>query len=174
MSDSRMLLAIFEDIEPASKGIDTLHNLGLSEDQMNVISGIPVKETILGRRPSRTHVGIIAMSGAVLGLLLGLFLIYGIPFLFPLDAGGQPIYPVPEGFIICFEMTMLGLMGFAFLGMFVDSGFPSYTPKEYVPQISDGRIAVLFHCPSGKQKGFIDALMKSGAQSVIPAEANQL
>jgi len=174
MSDSTILLAIFEDIEPASKGIDVLHKLGLSDDQMNIISGIPVKEAILGRPDGRTHVGRIAFGGAILGLLFGLFLIYGIPFLFPLDAGGQPIYPVPQGFIICFEMTMLGLMGSAFLGMFVDSGFPSYTPKEYVPEISAGRIALLFHCPSGKQKGFTDALMKSGAQSVIPAEANQL
>ena len=174
MSDSTMLLAIFEDIEPASKGIDVLHHLGLSDDQMNVISGIPVKETILERPAAHTHVSRIAISGAILGLFFGLFLIYGIPYLFPLDAGGQPFYPVPQGFIICFEMTMLGLMGSAFLGMFVDSGFPSYTPKEYVPEISDGRIAVLFHCPSGEQKKFIDTLMKSGAQSVIPAEANQL
>ena len=57
---------------------------------------------------------------------------------------GSPIYPVPMGFITTFEMTMLGLMGFAFLGLFVDSGFPSYTPKDYVPEISDGKIAVLF------------------------------
>ena len=174
MSDSTMLLAVFEDIEPASKGIDALQKLGLSEDQMNVISGIPVKETILGRPAAHTHVGRIAISGAILGLLFGLFLIYGIPFLFPLDAGGQPFYPVPEGFIICFEMTMLGLMGFAFLGMLVDSGFPSYTPKEYVPQISDGRIAVLFHCPRGTRDKFVNALMKIGALSVNPAEANQL
>ena len=174
MSDSAMLLAIFEDIEPASKGIDELHDLGLSDDQMNVISGIPVKETILGRPAAHTHVSRIAISGAILGFLLGIFLIYGIPFLFPLDAGGQPFYPIPQGLIVCFEMTMLGLMGSAFLGMFVDSGFPSYTPKEYVPEISDGRIAVLFHCPSRERKKFTDALIKVGAQSVAPAEANQL
>ncbi|HUH99336.1 MAG TPA: quinol:electron acceptor oxidoreductase subunit ActD [Anaerolineales bacterium] len=174
MSDSTVLLAVFEDIEPASKGIGVLQNLGLSDDQMNVISGIPVKEAILGRPAGRTHVAQIAMGGAVLGLLLGLFLIYGIPYLFPLDAGGQPFYPIPQGLIICFEMTMLGLMGSAFLGMFLDSGFPSYTPKEYVSEISDGRIAVLFHCPSGKQKSFTEALIKAGARSVSPAEARHL
>ena len=69
---------------------------------------------------------------------------------------------------------MLGLMGLAFLGLFVDSGFPSYTPKEYIPEISDGKIAVLFRCPAGQQKKFIDALKKSGAESVNPAEARQL
>ena len=71
-------------------------------------------------------------------------------------------------------MTMLGLMGFAFIGLFVDSGFPSYTPKEYIPEISDGKIAVLFRCPNGEQKKFVDTLKKAGAESVEPAEARQL
>ena len=174
MSNSTMLLAVFEDIEPAANGIEKLHDLGVSDDQMNVISGIPIKATILGRRSTVTRVSTIALAGAILGMFLGLFLIYGTPYLFPLNVGGQPIFPVPQGIIITFEVTMLGLMGFAFLGMFVDSGFPSYTPKEYIPEISDGKIAVLFHCPDDDQKRFVDALTKLGAESVDPAEARQL
>lgn len=174
MSDSTMLLAVFEDIEPAANGIDKLHELGISDDQMNVISGIPVKETILGRPPALSYVSRIALTGAILGMLLGIFFVWGTPYLFPLRVGGQPIYPVPQLLIIVFEMTMLGLMGFAFLGLFVDSGFPSYTPKEYVPEISNGKIAVLFRCPQDEQKKFVDALTKLGAESVNPAEARQL
>jgi len=174
MSNSTLLLAVFEDIEPAVNGIEKLHDLGVTDDQMNVISGIPIKATILGRRPAVTRVSVIAMAEAILGMSLGLFLIYGTPYLFPLHVGGQPIYPIPQGIIITFEMTMLGLMGFAFVGMFVDSGFPSYTPKEYIPEISAGKIAVLFRCPDNDQKRFVDALTKLGAESVNPAEARQL
>ena len=174
MSDAVMLLAVFEDIEPAAKGIEKLHELGVSDDQMNVVSGVPIKGAILGRPSAWTYVSRIALFGALLGMAFGIFLIYGIPFLFPLYVGGQPLYPVPQGFIITFEMTMLGLMGFAFLGMLVDSGFPSYTPKEYIPEISDGKIAVLFRCPDGEQKKFVDTLKKAGAESVKPAEARQL
>jgi hypothetical protein len=65
-------------------------------------------------------------------------------------------------------------MGFSFLGMFVDSGFPSYTPKEYISEISDGKIAVLFSCSDDDQKKFVDALTKLGAESVSPVEARQL
>lgn len=174
MSDTTMLLAVFEDIGPAANGIEKLHELGLTDEQMNVISGIPIKGAILGRRSAVTRVSTIALAGAILGMFLGLFLIYGTPYLFPLPVGGQPIYPVPQGIIITFEMTMLGLMGFAFIGMFVDSGFPSYTPKEYVPEISDGKIAILFRCPDNEQKKFVTALTKLGAESVDPAEARQL
>jgi hypothetical protein len=114
------------------------------------------------------------MLGASMGLVLGLFLIYGIPYLYPLLVGGQAIFPVPQGIIITFEMTMLGLMGFSFIGMFVDSGFPSYTPKEYTPEISDGKVALLFSCPEDEQGKFADALKEAGAESVAPAEARHL
>ena len=174
MPDSTMLLAVFEDIEPAANGIEKLHELGIADDQMNVISGIPIRPAILDRPSALTNVSRIGLTGAILGFLLGIFFIWGTPFLFPLHVGGQPVYPFPQLFIIVFEMTMLGLMGLSFLGMFVDSGFPSYTPKEYVPEISDGRIAVLFRCKSDEQKKFVDTLMKLGAESVKPAEARQL
>jgi hypothetical protein len=174
MTDTTLLLAVFEDIGPASNGIEKLHKMGIQDDQMNVISGIPIKASILGRPSAVTFVSRIGMLGAILGLLLGLFFIWGTPFLFPLHVGGQPIYPIPQLLIIVFEMTMLGLMGFSFLGMFIDSGFPTYSPKEYIPEISDGRIAVFFSCPRDDQKKFVDALTKLGAESVSPAEARQL
>ena len=174
MSEAITLLAIFKDIEPASEGVEKLQQLGVSDDDMNVISGIPVKHTILGRPSAITYVSRIGLFGAILGMFLGIFFIYGIPYLYPLLVGGQPIFPVPQGFIITFEMTMLGLMGFSFIGMFIDSGFPSYTPKEYTPEVSDGKIALLFSCPSSEQEKFIDALKNVGAESVAPVEARHL
>jgi hypothetical protein len=146
----------------------------VNDDEMNVISGIPVRPSILDRPSTVTRVSTIGLVGAVLGFLLGVFFIWGTPYLFPLQVGGQPIYPFPQLFIIVFEMTMLGLMGFSFLGMFVDSGFPSYTPKEYIPEISAGKIAVLFRCPTDDESRFVDALNQAGAESVSPAEARQL
>jgi len=174
MAESTTLLAMFEDFEPASRGVEKLQELGVSDDDMNVISGVPIKYSILGRPPAITYVSRIAMLGAILGTFLGLFFIYGVKFLYPLYVGGQPIFPVPQGIIITFEMTMLGLMGFAFLGMFVDSGFPSYTPKQYTPEISDGKVAVLFSCPTAEQEKFVEALKEAGAEHVEPVEAHHL
>lgn len=174
MAESVMLLALFDDIEPATNGIAKLHEMGVKDAEMNVISGIPFPGRVLGRPSAVTHVAKIAMAGAGMGALLGLALLYGTAFLYPLGVGAQPIYPVPMGWIVTFEMTMLGLMLFAFLGMFVDSGFPSYTPKEYVPEISNGKIAVLFRSDSGDWQHFADTLTKAGAESVRTVEARQL
>ncbi len=174
MAETTTLLAMFKDIEPAAEGVDKLQQMGLTDDDMNIISGIPVKNTILGRPPAITYVSRIGLMGSIMGMALGIFFIYGIPYLYPLLVGGQPIFPVPQGLIITFEMTMLGLMGFSFIGMFVDSGFPSYTPKQYTPEISDGKIALLFSCPTGDREKFTDALKEVGAESVEPVEARHL
>lgn len=174
MSETITLLAMFKDLEPASEGIEKLQQLGVNDDDMNVISGIPIKHTILGRPGAITYVSRIGLFGASLGMFLGIFFIYAIPYFYPLLVGGQAIFPVPQGIIITFEMTMLGLMGFSFIGMFVDSGFPSYTPKEYTPEVSDGKVAVLFSCPVNEQEKFVDALKHAGAETVAPAEARHL
>lgn len=174
MAEPITLLALFDDIEPASAGIEQLHSMGIADYDMNIISGVPFPGRVLGRPSAISHVSKIGLTGAGLGFLFGIFLIYGTPYLFPLLVGGQPFYPVPIGFIVTFEMTMLGLMGFSFLGMFVDSGFPTYTPKDYVPEISNGKIAVLFKCDRKDERRFEDSLKKLGAESVQPAEARQL
>jgi hypothetical protein len=174
MSEAITLIAVFEDVEPAAVGVEKLQQLGVSDNDMNVISGIPVKHTILGRPPAITYVSRIGLFGAIMGMFLGLFFIYGIKYLYPLYVGGQPIFPIPQGIIITFELTMLGLMGLSFIGMFVDSGFPSYTPKAYTPEISDGKIALLFSCLTNEQEKFVDALKEAGAESIEPVEARHL
>jgi hypothetical protein len=174
MPETTTLLAMFGEVEPTSEGIEKLQQLGVRADEMNVISGIPIKHTILGRPSAITYVSRIGMMGAIMGMFLGLFFVYGVKYLYPLQVGGQPIFPVPQGIIITFEMTMLGLMGLSFIGMFVDSGFPSYTPKQYTPEISDGKIAVLFSCPTNEQEKFVDALKEAGAETIEPVEARHL
>jgi hypothetical protein len=174
MAESVTLLALFDDIEPASKGIAKLKALGVADGAMNVVSGLPFPSRVLGRPGALTYVSKIALLGAILGAGLGIFLLYGTAFLYPLYVGGQPIYPVPMGFIAVFETAMLGLMSFAFLGLFVDSGFPTFTPKDYVPEISDGKIAVFFECEGSDQSRFVESLTSVGAESVQVAEKRQL
>ena len=84
MADTTAFLAIFKDIEPAAEGIDKLQQMGVTDDDMNVISGIPIKNTILGRPSAITYVSRIGFFGALLGMSLGIFLIYGIPYLLSL------------------------------------------------------------------------------------------
>ena len=116
----------------------------------------------------------LSMGGAIAGFFFGLFLNWGTPNLYPILVGGQYITPIPPGLIIVFEMTMLFALLSTFLGVFLDSYFPNYRPMEYVPEISDGKIAVFFKCSSDDQKKIADTMEKLGAESIKNAEAQQL
>lgn len=174
MADQSTFLALFPDLEPAADAIERLRALGIGDEDMNVISGVPVTEAMLGRPRQWTNVPRLALGGATGGFLFGAFLAFGTPNLYPVFVGGQGLLPGPPSVVVLFEMTMLGMLIATFVGVFLDSFFPSYSPKEYVREISDGKIAVLFSCPSAAQKEIVDALRKLGAESVEPAEAQQL
>ena len=94
--------------------------------------------------------------------------------MYPIYVGGKPLAPVAPSIVVVFEMIMLGMLIATFLGVFLDSRFPSYSPKEYIPEISDGSIALLFTCPDGEQEAFVSAMRSLGAEKVEPAEAQQL
>jgi len=174
MENMKTLLALFEDIDPAADAVEKLQEMGITNDQINVVSGIPVTEPMLGRPHQWTNVPRLALGGAFAGLLIGVALAVGTPLLYPIHVGGQPLIPVPPSIVVIFEMTMLGMLVSTFLGVFLDSQFPSYKPKEYIPEISDGKIAVLFSCSQEKEKSIVSALRILGAKSVEPGEAQQL
>ncbi len=168
------LLALFSDLEPAADGIDRLHRLGLDDEKITVISGVPVMERILGRPKQPSRIPLLALVGALGGAGLGVFFSYGTPALFPIYVGGQGLTPVPPAIIVITELALLGLLVFAFLGVFFESYLPAFGPLDYVPGISDGKIAVRFACPEGERKKFVDAMNAAGAESVGPAEAMKL
>ena len=173
MSDTTML-ALFEDIDPAANAIEKLHEMGLTDDRISVISGVPINHRMLGRPHPWTNVSGLALAGAVGGFLFGLFLNFGTPMLYELRVGGQALLPIPPGLILLFEMTMLFALLSAFLGVFLESYFPNYRPLDYVPQISDGKIGIFFKVPQDEQQKYTDALNEVGAETVAPTEARML
>lgn len=174
MADTISLLAVFPDLEPAADAIDQLRLLGVPDDQMNVISGVPVTEGMLGRPHQSTNVPRLALGGALTGFTIGVFLAFGTPNLYPVQVSRQAFVPGPPTVVVLFELTMLGLLLATFLGVFLDSYFPSYRPMHYVPEISDGKIGVFFNCPPEDSEKITKTMNDLGAEKVVVAEAQQL
>ena len=174
MGETKTFLAQFSYIDPAVEAIDRLRQHGVKEEQMNVISGIPFTEHILGRPRVWSNVPRLALGGAVAGMAFGIFLAAGITNLYPLKIGGQGLVAGAPTVVLVFEMTMLGLLASTFIGVFLDSTFPSYRPKEYIAEISDGKIAILYSIPEDKEAEVRDMLSSLGAEAVTPAERRQL
>jgi hypothetical protein len=174
MGEIKTFLALFADIDPAVEALDRLREHGVREDEMNVISGIPLTEQILGRPRVWSNVPRLALGGAVAGLFFGIFLAVGLPFLYPLKIGRQWLVNGPPTVVLLFEMTMLGLLASTFIGVFLDSTFPSYRPKEYIPEISDGKIAILYSIDEDKEAEMEQVLGSLGVESITPAEKRAL
>jgi hypothetical protein len=174
MTTNQSFMAIFPDLEPAADAIDQLRALGVPDEQMNVISGVPVTEAMLGRPRQWTNVSRLALGGALAGFAIGAFLAFGTPNLYPVQVGRQAFVPMPPSIVVIFELTMLGLLLSTFLGVFLDSYFPSYRPMHYVPEISDGKIGVFFSCPQENSEKITKAMTLLGAEKVEAAEAQQL
>ena len=173
MTEKNMLLALFEEVDSAARAVDKLRTFGIENEHVNVISGTPITEAMLGRPHQWTNVPRLALGGALGGMLVGIFFV-ATPALYPIYVGGQPLFPVPPSIVVLFEMTMLGIMLSTFLGVFLDSRFPSYSPKVYVPEISDGYIALLIDCSPEQEDEVKQAMTEVGAESVKYAEVQAL
>jgi len=174
MSEKTRLLALFKDIEPAAQGTDALHALGISDHDVEVVTGSPINPKMLGRHHPHTNVPRFALFGSIFGLFVGIFIAFVTPRLYRLNVGGKPISPGAPSIVVLFEMIMLLMLIFTFLGVFFESVFPSYEKKEYVPELSDGDIAFIFDCEVEKVTRFEEELKKAGANSVKVIERQQL
>jgi mono/diheme cytochrome c family protein len=137
------LLGLFQDVGQAASAIDQLYKLGLKDDQIQVLSNIPYHHRILGRPKSTGLVGRMALIGSILGMLAAIGLVAGTGQLYPINQGNQSIIPIPPMLIVTFEITMLGTMWMAFLGMLISNRFPKFKKQAYDPQISEDSIGVL-------------------------------
>lgn len=137
------VLGLFHEATPTAKALDELRGMGISDEKITVMSGIPYRPEILGRPRPRRPVTTIALIGAILGLLVGVFLTVGIFLLYPLTQGGQPTVPIPPTLIVLFETTMLGTMWAAFFGLLGENRFPVFKRQAYDPRLTEGHIGVL-------------------------------
>lgn len=174
MSEGTVHLALFNAIDPAADAIGRLRELGIADKDMTIISSVPYSDRMLGRPMSWTVVPKIAIAGFVVGLAVGVLFNLGTPLLYPIRVGGMPLLSIPTSLVLTFEFSMLGLMIATFLGVIWESAFPSFGPKEYRREVSDGRIAVVFNCPPEIHETVHEALAKLGAEWVHRTEATQL
>jgi mono/diheme cytochrome c family protein len=157
------VLGLFHEATPTADAVDGLRQLGVPDEQITIMSGIPYREEMLGRPREPRPVGLIALVGAVIGLVAGLFLSVGIFLLYPLHQGGQPVVPIPPSLIIIFETTMLGTMWAAFFGLLGASRFPAMKAEAYDPRITEGHIGILATVPAAQVEEVASLLQANGA-----------
>ena len=142
------LVALFDESTATAKAIDELHSLGIPEDKMVVMTDVPYPERALGRTKEWLTLPYIVLAGAVVGLLIGLFLSAITPHLYRLDVGGHPPVGFPPAAVITFVFTMMAIIVSTFLGVLWEMNFPSFGPAPYHRAVTDGKLGVFLEYPA--------------------------
>ncbi len=174
MPEENTHLALFSEVDPAAEALERLKALGIAEADVDIISGTPFSEDVFGRTRVATRIPLYAGIGFLAGLVISLLLDFGTVIQYPLGVGNLPVYPIPTSLVLTFEISMLGLIVVAFLGVIWESAFPVLQPKMYRPEISDGRVALVFECPPEVHDQVHAMLKDLGAESVHRTEAVRL
>ncbi len=171
--EPRMFVAVFDDVEQVPPALDALRQVGVSDEFIQVQTGVPYASSILGRPKVLSAVPKYGLVGAFLGFLAGLFFTHGTAALYPLYVGGFPLYSVPPSLVLLFELTMLGLLVASFIGVLVESLLPPVVGKRvYHPAVSDSAIAVFFQTSRLLADEARQALQSLGAREVTEVEGS--
>lgn len=166
MTESMTLMALFHESTDTADVIDELHNLGIPDDQIVVITGVPYPEGALGRHREWLTLPLIVLEGAATGLLFGLFLAVITPHLYRLDVGGHPPVGFPPAAVIIFIFTMMATIISTFLGVLWEMNFPRFGPAPYHKLVTDGHLAVVLDIPTVSEEKVKQALESHHAHHI--------
>jgi hypothetical protein len=166
MAETIVLMGLFRESTETADAIDDLYQLGIPEDDIVVMTGVPYPEQSLGRAREWLRLPQIVLAGALAGLLFGIFLAVITPLLYPLDVGGRPRVAGPPSFVIIYVFTMMATIVSTFLGVIWEMGFPTFARKYYEKLVTSGYLAVLLECPDSKENEVTSIMEKHGGQNV--------
>jgi hypothetical protein len=169
-----MLMGLFVGVTPSADALDGLRTLGIREDAMSVMSGVPHSSKMLGRPHIHERVPWVSLLGALAGLIIGFLLTFATQWHYPIRVGGRAFTAIPTSIVIIYECTMLGLIVSTFLNMAWKNGFPSTKPQYYDPKINSDRISILCECDSNMETKVREVMNLHGAEQVYEPERRPL
>jgi len=174
MAKKIVLMGLFTDVMKTAEALDGLRLLGLREEDMSLMQGVPYTAKMLGRPKIHERIPWATLLGALTGMMIALFLTYGTQGLYPIRVGGRPFTNLPTAIVPIYELTMLGLILGTFLNMIWKCGFPSTKPQYYDPIINHSRIAVMCNCDMRYEEDVRRVLLDKGAERVYEPDRRPL
>src|SRR3990172_6010444 len=170
MNEMTTVMGMFDESTKAADAIDELHLLGIPENNIEVMTGVPFPEQALGRHREWIRLPYVVLGGALAGLMFGIFLSVITPSLYPLTLGGRSIVTGPPAAIITYVFTMMFTIVSTFLGVLWEMGFPSFESKHYNKLVTSGHIAVLLECSESQQEEITAILESHGGLHIQRSE----
>jgi hypothetical protein len=163
-------MGVFEDSGSTVRAIDGLLELGIPDEGITVMTGVPYPQRALGRRVEWLRLPYIVLIGALGGLTFGLFLAVITPHLYRLDVGGHPTVGLAPAAVIVFVFTMMATIITTFLGVLWEMNFPEFGLRHYDKSVTDGSLALFVDVPLIQQEQAKGILTDCGGHEVREAE----
>ncbi len=159
------LNAEFADSEAVTDAVRALGSMGLSNDQIELISGKPVDlEPGVLDRPSR--MSLFAVLGALLSGGLTTAFIFYTQLDYPLVTGGMPLTSGWATGVITFEFTMAGAVLGTVLTFLWEGSLIHFWKRLPASPLQGNSIGVRVDCPDHLAGRAADLLRDSGAAAV--------
>ena len=168
MEKPTTVLGMFEEIDPAAKALTCLQDDGkfVPKDLM-VMSSVPFPEGVLQADQSKSHLPLITLIFAFVGIAIGLVVAGGSFVLYVIRQGAKPVLSGPPIGIISYEFMMLSALTAAFFAALYEMRLPSWRSSVYDSRISEGYIGIAARCSDSSQADSIEsALRDSGAVDI--------
>jgi|GEM_PF-1059830 len=161
-------------LDPVTGAMEALRILGLREQDMALMMGVPYTSKMLGRPKIYERVPWATIFGALAGLSTAILLTFFTQFHYPIRVGGRPYWGTAAAWIPIFELTMLGLVLGTFFNFIWKNAFPSTQPQIYNPNINHGRIALTASFDARYEDDVRRAMLDNGAEQVYEPEKKPL
>jgi len=167
MSKTINLMGLFDNDTATAAVLDDIYDLGVSDEQITVISSIPYPEQALGREHVWIRLPVIVLVGAAIGFGIGFFLSSITPRLYPLNVSGHPITGGPPAAVITYIFTMLFAVVATFLGVLWEIDVPGFEKKFYDKNVTSGKLAVVLeNLPENQEEAAVSAMEANGGQNI--------
>ncbi len=152
------LFALFQDSELAAEAINHLRSVGVSQEDVQVVSGVPFPEDTFREHPPGVPLQWVTLAGGFLGVVAGLLLAGGTAMLYKILTGHMDVVAPPPVGIITYEVMMLGAIVFTIVGLFL--GLQKGRPRLDEPRLGEGFIGVLVPAATKESETAIEAVLQ--------------
>ena len=167
MSMPYAIYGLFPGPHAAERAVNGLRDAGISSERIAVISPEPFEEFSFAHTDNATFMPWIAVFGGVVGGSCGFLIAWYSQAARGLVTGGMPILaPWPTG-LVTYELTMMGAVLATVFALLIGTRLPSWKPRLYDPEVSDGKVLIGVLNPSESALSDLETLLRSaGAEKV--------
>jgi molybdopterin-containing oxidoreductase family membrane subunit len=162
------LIGIFANRDSLQAALKVLKNSNTAIKA--VYSPVPLHEIEAVLSPKPSLVRYFTLSGALLGIITGIFLSVYTSVQWNFIVSGKPVISYAPMVIVAFEFCILLAIIFNLLGMLINSRLPQLNiPMHYDPRFTADRFGILVQCSESEQVTVTKILKQAGAEEVHDA-----